>query len=424
MTSSLQTVMNTVLFVMWMAVYHVMLKRKYNLAVTLCLETVALALYLCTPLLTEKFSMLRMAVSPVILFLPALFLYEGSVMKRLFQGFICYFIMMIMELAMALILPKGFNIDAATNTAFGFVVAFIYLFGNSVLLMVYLYISKRSRDRIEKGDWILIGVLLVAQFFLAINGASLSLKYRTESKWNTVIFLTAIAISMVCTILLMNSLSKKAEERAKNRYLTDEVDNMKRYYGFRSEQYKNFSRMRHDIANHMIAIRGLIAEGKTEEAKRYADSLSEIQNEVSGVFQCGNDAVGSFLYNRLQVMLESGIRVKTDIRMQEDAGIPDRDLVAILGNLLDNVEEGCMGITDPWLNLTVAERDGYLLIRTENSFQTEKRDKRERIAGLPRGIGTDILKELAESHQGIFETEEKDGVYTASVYLKETKNHA
>lgn len=424
MTDFLQFVMNFFLFILWMCLYAVMLERKYRPAVTIGFEALILAVFMLIPYMSERFAPVRSSLFPVIVFLPAIFLYKDGLLKKLLQGFICLIVTVVMELTMALIMPEGFDTGASTNTALSYIAVILYLFGNAVLLGLYSLIMRRFKSGADKKDGILIAVLTLSQIYLAMECASLVLKYRTEFGWRIFFLLLAVALTFASIILLLTRFAKNAEERARSRFLIEQVDIMKRYYGYRSEQYQKQRKMAHDISNHMLAVRSLIAQGKVAEAEQYAKSIVKEKETFDGEFSCANDIAASFLYNRLLEIKETGTRVEVNVHLKENTGISDTDLVAVFGNLLDNASEACRDTEDPFVRLTVMSKDGFLLIRTENRYLPDVSEKEERVPGLERGLGKHIMAEIAERYSGLYEAEGANGIFTASVYLKEKTENA
>jgi len=70
----------------------------------------------------------------------------------------------------------------------------------------------------------------------------------------------------------------------------------------------------------------------------------------------------------------------------------------------------------------VSHKRGCLVISIENSFSEDSRGaNRQRIPGLSRGIGTTVLKGLAEKYNGRFSAEAEGGSYRTQLVLNEMK---
>ena len=73
------------------------------------------------------------------------------------------------------------------------------------------------------------------------------------------------------------------------------------------------------------------------------------------------------------------------------------------------------------IRLTVRQKDGYIQIETENTCAPGTTPKKRRIAYLDRGIGTSILRSLAEQYRGSY-TSARDGDVNHSVLILRENN--
>ena len=136
---------------------------------------------------------------------------------------------------------------------------------------------------------------------------------------------------------------------------------------------------------------------------------------------CKNSVVHSFLRHRLQELNGKEISSSFDVTLAPVAGISDTDLIIALGNLLDNAAEACATAQERRIRLTVRQTDGYIHIETENTCASGTMPKKRRIAYLERGIGSSILRSLAEQYHGSY-TSARDGNINHSVLILRENN--
>lgn len=146
--------------------------------------------------------------------------------------------------------------------------------------------------------------------------------------------------------------------------------------------------MRHDIANHLDTMQALLENSRSGEAAAY---LSELKAGAAGV------------EIRARVSLSAGLPVS------------NVDLVRAFGNLLDNAVEACAGIAGACVSLRCAQLSGCLVICTENPVSHDPAEKQRRIPELERGVGSRVLKDLAEKYNGSLKQEQKDGIFRAEL---------
>ena len=97
-------------------------------------------------------------------------------------------------------------------------------------------------------------------------------------------------------------------------------------------------RMRHDIKNHLIAMRGLASQSRTEELLAYMDSIEEQIEAAAPPYRSGNDIADVIIADKYAKAAKRGLElsVSGDLAGLE---MESADLVTILSNLLDNAIE-------------------------------------------------------------------------------------
>ena len=183
--------------------------------------------------------------------------------------------------------------------------------------------------------------------------------------------------------------------------------------------------MRHDIDNHLYTIKSLLEDGKNEDAAEYAEQLYQ-----SDVFRarsfpgCENTVAASFLLHKQEEVEKRGIRLDSSIILPKKTGIQDLDIICALGNLLDNAAEACIALPDAAIKLTVQWKAPYLQFDVSNPAPEQRQQKRRRIPELERGVGSEILRQMADRYDGHYEREEAEGICRTTLFLKGTQQGA
>lgn len=176
--------------------------------------------------------------------------------------------------------------------------------------------------------------------------------------------------------------------------------------------------MRHDIANHMYTINLLLKDGRTEEAAAYAKELNEKTEFQPMLGQCRNPITDAFLYSRSKELEAQGVDVNMNVNVPRIPKVSNIYMVSALGNLLDNAAEAALKCEKPWIKLNAYSSKGYLIIEVTNPTLPNA-SKPRRIPELPRGVGSHILTEIAEAYEGQYTCCEENGVFHATLTLKE-----
>lgn len=176
--------------------------------------------------------------------------------------------------------------------------------------------------------------------------------------------------------------------------------------------------MRHDIANHMYTINLLLKDGRTEEAAAYAKELNEKTEFQPTLGQCRNPVTDAFLYSRSKELEAQGVDVEMKVNVPRIPKVSNIHMVSALGNLLDNAAEAALKCEKPWIKLNAYSSKGYMIIEVTNPTLPGA-SKPRRIPELPRGVGSHILAEIAEAYDGQYTCCEEDGIFRATLTLKE-----
>lgn len=126
------------------------------------------------------------------------------------------------------------------------------------------------------------------------------------------------------------------EQRQKEQY-----DSQIEFYKMLNEQYLQMERLRHDMKNHVLALRGLWENKEFEKAGNYLEKMMESGNFGGSEEVTGNQAVDALLYNKKKKAGQLQIRWMCDVHIPKGCTIDEFDLCVLFGNLLDNAIKAC-----------------------------------------------------------------------------------
>lgn len=128
----------------------------------------------------------------------------------------------------------------------------------------------------------------------------------------------------------------------------------------------------HESANKLHTVITMVEMGRAEDAVAFAtEELALSQHLVDRLSQdVGEPALVALLLGKSAQADERGIEltVTEDTRLPSDSELPlsPQEMVTVLGNLVDNAMDAC-DRDDPWVEVTVGQEDGELLIRVADS---------------------------------------------------------
>ncbi len=179
-------------------------------------------------------------------------------------------------------------------------------------------------------------------------------------------------------------------------------------------------RKRHDFRHHMLNIAEFARNGQMEELLVYLDKYYVEVEDTESLFLCANSTINHILTVYISQAKKKGIRVTCDVSVKEEIGINDVDLVAILGNLLENSVHGC---------LEAGKEEMYILVRIQMKAQKfsvlVENTCRENIHfenGLPKaegreGIGVSSIVKSVEKYGGAIDFGCRDGRFVSRAVM-------
>lgn len=194
------------------------------------------------------------------------------------------------------------------------------------------------------------------------------------------------------------------------------------------EQYGQAERLRHDLKNHVFALRGLWEEQAWE---RLGDYLKRMENSAQlGMSEeaTGNRAVDALLCQKRKLAEEKGIDWECDVRIPKQCRVNEFDLCVLFGNLLDNALEACERLQrkgrekepgeHPFIRTQAQTVKSCFLLEVKNSMDAEERQANGSVKeGNPRGHGIGLLNvgDVVRRYNGFMNTEIQDGLFDISV---------
>lgn len=165
---------------------------------------------------------------------------------------------------------------------------------------------------------------------------------------------------------------------------------------------------RHDIRHHLVMLRSMAADGRTQDALQYIDALLPSSSDGSQHRNlCENYAANAVIVHYAQLCEAEGIAFACRADIPQVIFVQNQDLCVLLGNLLENALEACQRQTqgERFVHVSIAmpSRDA-LAIRIENSY-SGRIDQRHGVYMSSKhdgpGMGTasvqEIVRELAAS---------------------------
>ena len=239
-----------------------------------------------------------------------------------------------------------------------------------------------------------------------------------------------ILMFVVGTLLLLSSIvlfityqrnSEKENELFELKNEMNRIKTEKTYYDILEKQNQDLRIYAHDAKNHLTAIKSLNTDPQIEED---INKMSESLAIYSKVSHSGNKTLDVIINKYLTECEIKGVKFTFDVRLNNLQYVKDYDLVAILGNLLDNALESAEKSEKREISLSTDYRNTYDIIIVTNSCDNSPKAINEKLLTTKgdkklHGIGLKSVSKTIKKYKGDYDWEydSPNKVFTATVMI-------
>ena len=188
---------------------------------------------------------------------------------------------------------------------------------------------------------------------------------------------------------------------------------------------RQISQMKHEMRNHLLAMRILSDDKQYERLATYIDDIQSNYPEHIEPIQCGHHLIQSILGHFKLRAQQANTEINLSISPLPPLSITDADAVSLLMNLLNNALESCEKIQPPdkrWIEILIKCSDPYLYISVKNAMRGAIRHKNGGYVTTKEhakfhGHGISIVSAIAEKCGGFASFEHSDDSFNAEVAL-------
>ena len=319
------------------------------------------------------------------------------------------------------------------------------LIGNISLVIVILavhWMSKHTRytfyDMAGKKSIMLVFPLLavVAVTDVANWGACYGILVRSGGNmgiyYDQIFSYTGFCVLTVLSMFAVGSYLCGMERICLEQKKSEQYHSRIAAYKMLEEQYSRSERLRHDLKNHIIALRGLLENKDWEKMKCYLDNMADSADLRAGEEITGNRVVDILLYQKRKSAEERNIIWECDAQVPKICCINEFDLCVLFGNILDNAVEACERLQSrsshcdmqPFIIVRAEIVKKCFLLEVKNSVNMAEKHETEsadRISGRQNqeghGIGLLNVSDVVHRYNGVMSTEIQDGAFTISILV-------
>lgn len=295
------------------------------------------------------------------------FHYESSYKKRVMMAFLFYVMQATIEMCVVA-LTTTVDISALHKNEYSEILGPVII--KFVLFIIVLLLRNLKNVKedvaVPRPYWVSLFVIPIGSVYLIFIVIVNGVKYF--GKVQIAISVTIILLINIVTFYLYDAVTRYYKDKMKNELLQRE--NL--YY---SQQFENIkahveevSAFRHDFKNHLEVLDSLLG-AESDEARKYISSITGVLGSGNQYSKTGNIPIDSIINYKLSKAQENQVDVKTEITIPKDLKTDPADMVAILGNLLDNAINATLKIEkDREIEFRMIYAKGVLQIVVTNTY--------------------------------------------------------
>ena len=213
---------------------------------------------------------------------------------------------------------------------------------------------------------------------------------------NTLILVLSLffvfAFALIFIYMFQHFLSREKSLVVENRLNEAIIKND--YYLKSMEHQHEVAKLKHDLHNHLITIKGYLTSHNIDEANSYLAKLSKSKGLKSFV-STNNDILNGILNSKISDNEDIEFEIQYDNGLYE---IESTQLTIILGNVLDNAIEATRLVPDhKFIKVVLSENDLFIKIYVLNPFIIEPKVENNILVSTKRknrkGLGLSIVSE-------------------------------
>lgn len=302
---------------------------------------------------------------------------------------------------------------------------------NVLLWLYYVWIGRRLRREdlnLPKKVWrLLVGILcimaLMMSFFVFVVESVPNIKMVKIGSVFILIGGLAICGMIIAVIYYFNGTEKY---RMQNEMAEKYNKQQREYFTRLLEKEQDTKQFRHDIINHLLAMKDIADKEESFALQEYVQGLlQDINSEKYKQYDIGNDVVNTVL-NYYLLPIKDNCIITLNGYMEEIGHYDQKDLCTLFSNIIKNAVEAVEKVeeTNREIHIHVNQGKKYLnieienimcqeLVLDENGFpQTSKKDKEN------HGLGLQNVKKVVEKYNGTYEIKIEKNTFIIEIYLK------
>ena len=309
------------------------------------------------------------------------------------------------------------------------------------ILMVYMSVKllkkvyKRKYEDLSLNELILLMIPLItlilvrhiisAYYSLWTEGiANGSIQENIHANIFRFLFYIGAYIAVILFITTYQNIKNYEEDKKLEKLLNDRIEDTKSHINEVEKLYVDMRSIKHDMANHIQVLKGLVEKNDIKEAEDYLTHMDKQVQEIGLSVKTGNPITDIIISEFDKRFKTDNISFESTFFYPDNANIDAFDISIILNNSLQNAYEAALGFDDSYVKIRSFMKKNIYIIEVKNSF-TNKLTKDEDTGlylsakdGDNHGFGLRNIKTVAEKYYGDIDIEVIDNEFRLLVMMQ------
>lgn len=296
--------------------------------------------------------------------------------------------------------------------------------GRLVQFAIYQLLLKifRAEETLDLKNSIII---FVSSLLSAIGlGAMMNAVINSDdTQLHILVLITVVVLALtnVVSYFLVYQVQKLLKNKYELKLLQEKMAFEKDRYEESALVWENIRKVRHDIKNHFLVIRGHLKNEDVPACEDYIDQIMPSVESMGNLIRSNNSVLDYLINSKLSGLQDTQIIISGLVGNFDD--IEDTDLASVIGNILDNAVEAQENVTGTKrIELLFRMKNDNRVIICKNTvsesvLQTNKELRSTKKNRQDHGLGHKIVETILKKYDGWVDYFESDGMFGVQIML-------
>ncbi len=362
------------------------------------------------------------AVAMAFGFFISIFLYNGSIWRRVGVVILLVFVVVISRKMVQFIMMVVFSLSLNQIEMIPAYRLLRFIVTIALGLVICDAIRVRRKARSEGNDlifWLWFAIVFMVAVYICFLLFWMSSEIE-HLRFNALAVVGAIGVffSAFFAIYLYERLAiqsaKLYDQLQAKKQLKMQIEHMEEMIA----KQREIRRFKHDLSNQLLVLKNYLDRGNMREGRDYLATLTQSFEKTIPQIDTGNSALDTILSAKKTFAESKGITFKMKVQIPMQLLIEPMDLCVIFGNALDNAIEACERIENgvKTIECFLIQQDRRLFCKIVNTApcRTEKKLSTQKDDIINHGFGLENIEKVLAKYHTIPVIEQKNGIFTFS----------